>query len=152
MNDAPAAPTPPHFGRSELGAALGVAALVTFPWVLSPGDVLGHPRGEADNHLWMLWRALRRVIGDERALENLPDGLPIPLMDPIHLPVALIGWPLGLPFAYNLTLVVDLLLAFVGAWALARQLGAGRAGAAMEEIQSSSRNPSASERTRSARQ
>lgn len=129
MNDAPAAPTPPRFGRSELGAALGVAALVTFPWVLSPGDVLGHPRGEADNHLWMLWRALRRVIGDERALENLPDGLPIPLMDPIHLPVALIGWPLGLPFAYNLTLVVDLLLAFVGAWALARQLGAGRAGA-----------------------
>jgi len=75
----------------------------------------------------MLWRAWRGLSA-EGPLANVPDGLPIPLMDPINLPLSALG--LAEPaLGYNGVLVGNLALAFAGAWLLARALGAGRGGA-----------------------
>ncbi len=68
---------------------VGLVVLVLFLWPASwtQDIVLGHPRSETSNHLWMFWREL-----DGRSpLTNLPDGLPIPLMDPINLPIYALG-------------------------------------------------------------
>lgn len=98
------------------------------PWV----GLIGHPFGETDNHLWMLWVTVRRVLGDPRTLANAPDGIPIPIMDPINVPVFLALWPAGPVLAWNGLLVFNLALALAGGALLAREVagpGAGLVGA-----------------------
>ncbi len=114
-----------------MGAALLAGLVFTWPLARHPLWVLGHPAGEADNHLWMLWRALRGGVGElaGQPLANLPDGLPIPLMDPINLALALPGLLIDPALGYSQALVANLALAFAAGWWLARELGAGRGGA-----------------------
>ena len=102
--------------------------MFTWPLALRPLQLPSHPHGESDNHLWMLWRAWRQLTG-AGPLANVPEGLPIPLMDPINLPLAAPGLLVDPALGYNLALIGNLALAFVGAWLLARALGAGRGGA-----------------------
>lgn len=106
-----------------LAAALGTLVAVTWPLLLNPLKVLAHPLGEGNNHVWMLWRAYQAG-----PVANWPDGVGIPFMDVVNL-------PLGLPvlahpaLGHNAVVVGNLLLAFGGAWALCRELGGTRWGA-----------------------
>ncbi len=85
------APTPPLSPRERWITALtGLVTLVLFllPAGLGPRVIVGDPLGETDNHLWMFWRALSRL---PEPVANLPDGVPIPLMDPFNLPFYAVG-------------------------------------------------------------
>lgn len=126
MSSAEPAPALPR-GAAPALALLG-ALTALWPLPLRPTHLIAHPLGEGDNHYWMLWRASRRLAGELRPLENVPEGVPIPLMDPINLVLALptVGWSPAL--GYNQLLLLNLLLAFGGAWCLARELGASPAG------------------------
>ena len=105
--------------------AVAAAAIVaaTWPLVLRPTELLGHPLGETDNHVWMLWRQLELWAG-RGPVANLPEGLPIPYMDVVNLPLALPTAFVDVVLAYNQVVVLNLVVAFCGAWALARELGA----------------------------
>lgn len=99
------------------GLALGLPVLLLWPWALHPTQLPAHPLGEGTNHAWMFWRAFQ-----DGPVANWPEGLAIPLMDPVNLPLAVLGLQ-GVVYA-------NLVLAFLGAWALARALDATEAGAA----------------------
>ena len=103
-------------------ATLAATLLVTLWPTDSPlVALIGDPLGETDNHLWMFWRAA--LPTPAQPLANAPDGVPIPLMDPVNLPpfflLARLG--LGLPVAWNGMAAVAVLLAALGGYALARQ-------------------------------
>lgn len=114
-----AAPPPP-----ALRALLVLGALALAIWPAAPPwrALIGSPLGETDNHLSMFWRATRRMLGDGRALVNAPDGLDIPLMDPVNLPVFAALWPLGPFLAWNGLILANLLLAAAGGALLSREL------------------------------
>jgi hypothetical protein len=81
-------------------------------------EIMGHAQGEASNHLWMFWRA-----GAEGPVANFPEGLSLSLMDPINLPVyRALAW-VHPALGFNAVFVFNLLLAFAGAFSLARALG-----------------------------
>ncbi len=103
-------------------------ALVAFTWPLlsRPLHIVGHPLGEADNHFWMFWRALRQ-LGQDGALANFPVGLPLPLMDPVNLPLAVPGGLLHPVLGYHGVLLGNLLLGMGAAGWLARQFVSTRA-------------------------
>lgn len=102
--------------------ALAAAAVSLLPARGPWSALIGHPLGETDNHLWMFWMASRRVLGDGRALANAPEGIPIPLMDPINLPPFLALWPLGPYLAWNAVLAWCALVALAGGALLAREV------------------------------
>lgn len=122
------APTPPSRRRAALEAlALGALCATAFLWPAAwvPGGVAGDPLGETDNHLWMLWRATTDL---PLPVANLPEGVGLPLMDPVNL---LLFWPgaLASPAAGWTTLRVgSVLLALAGGYALSR-CAAGHRGA-----------------------
>ena len=95
--------------------AVALAVLLTWPLVLHPGHLYGSPFGEVDNHFWMFW-VTRAGPGP---WTNWPDGWPIPLMDPVN---RLFAW--GPPvLAYDLVVFVNFVLAGLGGYALAREIG-----------------------------
>ncbi|MED5372453.1 MAG: hypothetical protein VX899_15675 [Myxococcota bacterium] len=102
-----------------LGLALACLAILSFPALLHPTQLLAHPTGEGNNHYWMLWRAFQ-----SGPVSNLPEGLPIPLMDPVNLVLAAPLMPLSPALAFNAVVLGNLLLAFGGAFFMARELGA----------------------------
>lgn len=128
-------------GHSEAISAGDVKAPGWAEWLLSAVAVLiaywpsrapwaalhGSPLGETDNHLWMMWLAVRRALGDGRVLVNAPEGMSIPLMDPVNLPAFLAFWPLGPTLAWAGLLAWNVGLAFVGGAALAREVAGPRA-------------------------
>ncbi|MEC7242757.1 MAG: hypothetical protein VXW32_16105 [Myxococcota bacterium] len=90
----------------------------TWPLLLHPTELYGHAQGEASNHLWMFWRA-----GEAGVVANYPMGLPIPLMDPINLPIyRALAW-VHPALGYNAVWCFNLALAFTGAVFLARVMG-----------------------------
>ena len=101
-----------------------LATLTTFPWVFRPWHVPGSPVVEADNHLWMLWRAGQ----GPGVWSNWPDGDPRPLLDVVHAPFGAV-MAVDPAFAYGLVWWANALLAGVAGWWLAREAGASRAGA-----------------------
>lgn len=119
------APPPPWAGWAPGLAALA-ALLFTWPLALHPQDLLGHPLGETDNHAWMFWRAVRQLSG-AGVLENFPVGLPLPLMDPISLPLAIPGGLFDPVLGYDGVLIGNVVLALGAGWFLARQLVGPRA-------------------------
>lgn len=90
-------------------AALGLPLLLLWPWPLRPSHLPAHPLGEGTNHAWMFWRAFQ-----SGPVSNWPEGIALPLMDPVNLPAAVFGLQGVVYF--------NLVLAFLGAWALARAL------------------------------
>ena len=113
-------------GSTIVLVGLLAIAAATWPLARRPGDLIGHALSEADNHLWMLWRQLELWAG-RGPVANLPEGLPLPYMDVVNLPLALPTAWLDPVWGYNQIVVANLALAFFGAWTLARELGAGRA-------------------------
>ncbi|MDG1480841.1 MAG: hypothetical protein P8R54_14695 [Myxococcota bacterium] len=99
------------------------AVLLVSMWpALPPWDALiGDPLGETDNHLWMFWRQVRWMIAGVTPLSNAPDGVPIPLMDPVNLPVFATLSLLGPTLAYNGLALWSVILAMAGGYALSRQ-------------------------------
>ncbi len=102
---------------------VGVPALVIFTWplLLHPFSLMGHPNGETDNHFWMLWRAVKIIMGNPGPWANCPDGLPIPLMDQINLPWALPVFLLDPVLGYNWLLLANVALGMAGGYWLSRQ-------------------------------
>jgi len=101
-----------------LGALL-LPLLLTWPMALDPtGTLLGSPFGEVDNHFWMYWRD----GAGPGPWVNWPDGWEIPLMDVVNRPIARLGGALGPVFAYHLVVYLNLVLAGLGGWALAKEL------------------------------
>lgn len=91
-----------------------VGAVVLWPVVPAGSDIAGDPLGEADNHLWMSWRALGG------AAANAPAGVDLPLMDPVNLlPYALGAW-VSPGLGWALMRLWNMLLAMVGGAALSR--------------------------------
>ena len=99
-----------------------LAALLVFTWPLAlhPLDLLTDPFGEGVNHYWMLWRAFQ-----ETEVGNWPEGLPIPLMDPINAALAVPGVWLDPVLGFNQVVVMNLVLAAAGSGLLARECGGG---------------------------
>ena len=93
----------------------------TWPLVLSPFELIGHPLGEANNHFWMFWRA-----GQGAVVSNYPVGVSFTLMDPVNWPVFALFARLDPALGYNAVFVFNLCLAFLGASLLARSLGVSR--------------------------
>jgi hypothetical protein len=94
-----------------------IAAMLLWLWPVV--GFVGHPFGEADNHLWMLWRAM-----DGRSrLANWPVGVEIPLMDPVNLAWAAPAWPLGPAAAWTAVRLANVAIAGLGGWFLGRELG-----------------------------
>ena len=92
--------------------------LFTWPLLIHPTELFGHAQGEASNHLWMFWRA-----GEAGAVSNYPVGVPIPLMDPVNLPVyRAFSW-VHPALGYNAVWCFNLVLAYSGAAFLARVMG-----------------------------
>jgi hypothetical protein len=125
----------PHLSNSRTvrlalwgAVALGVL-LAAWPAGLGADWLWGSAVGETDNHLWMFWWATRRLGGGGEGLVNMPEGLTLPLMDPVNLPIfaALLG--LGPLVAWQGMLLWNVLLAAIGGGVLGREL-AGEPGAA----------------------
>ena len=112
-------PPAPVSARWTIGLALVAATLFTWPLLLRPLSIYGHPHGETDNHLWMFWRAVKQ-LGGAGAVANYPSGLPLPLMDPINLPLALPGYLLHPTLGYSMLVAGNVLLAMLAAVWLAR--------------------------------
>lgn len=107
--------------RWDLLFVLASTVLVTWPLVMHPGTVFGHPRGETDNHLWMLWRAVQHLAGRPGPWENVPTGSPVPLMDPVNLPLFLPGYLVDPVWGWNGLLVLEVVLGMLAAGFLARR-------------------------------
>ncbi|MEL6343173.1 MAG: hypothetical protein AAFV53_08550 [Myxococcota bacterium] len=109
---------------SRLRAALfaTLIALISL-WPARPpwAALIGDPLGETDNHLWMFWRAARQLGGHPGPFANAPVGVDIPLMDPINLPLFVLGWPFGPVIAWNGMILASVGLSMLGGYALARQ-------------------------------
>ena len=112
--------------RWTAGLALAAAALFTWPLMLRPTGIYGHPLGETDNHLWMFWRALTQLLSSG-PVANAPEGLPLPLMDPVNLPLAAPGFIVHPGLGYSGLVWGNVLLGMLAAWWLARQLVSPRA-------------------------
>ena len=107
-----------------LTPVLLVATVALVLWPDGVGPVRGSPLGEVDNHLWMFARAWP---GAPAAQDGQPGPVALPVMDPVHLPLAwlgaAVGGAAGASWAVSLA---DALLAFAGGHALARAVGLGR--------------------------
>jgi hypothetical protein len=104
---------------------LVLAALVTWPVVLAPGEILvGHPGNDTWNHVWGYW-----WVADELALGRWPsrvDGLAFPdggtlyFIDTVQAVLSVpLQWVVGPAMAYNMIIFLGLALAAFGGWLLA---------------------------------
>jgi hypothetical protein len=103
------------------GAVFLLVAVVTWPLVVNPFELIGHQLGEVDNHFWMFWRAQEMFMG-HWPVANFPVGIEIPIMDPVNLPVYSLGALVDPVVGYNLMVFFNFVLAFVGGWYLAVEL------------------------------
>lgn len=109
-------PVGPKYGLAPILTpliAIGALVLLTWPLLLHPADLLANGVGEGNNHYWMFWRAFQ-----SGPVSNLPDGVPIPIMDPVNL-IWAAPWMWSPALAFNAVVLANMLLAFAGAWALA---------------------------------
>ena len=121
--------------QRDRGGALGpiVGALALSVVMLWPArdpfrNFVGDPLGETDNHVWMFWRQLAARGHDGPPLANAPDGVAVPLMDVVNLPLYALGSLGGPVLAWNLLALGSIGLALWGGWLLGTTL-AGRQGA-----------------------
>ena len=109
-------PVGPKYGLAPILTpliAIGALLVLSWPLLLHPTRLLANGVGEGNNHYWMLWRAFQ-----SGPVSNLPQGVPIPIMDPVNL-VWAAPWMWSPALAFNAVIVANMLLAFAGAWALA---------------------------------
>ena len=115
-------------GRAlALAFALGTCLAVLWPDGSVIMGILGDPLGETDNHWWMLWRSGQELLGGAELLANAPVGVPIPLMDPINLPIFLLGSGFGPIIGWNLLAFASVGIAAWGGYRLAREVAGPRA-------------------------
>jgi len=102
--------------RTQLLILLGIALLVLWPLPLGQG-ILGHPLSDMPDHYQGIWwwgaeiNALRLPL--VTTVTHLPAGQELWFVDPVGAAIAVILRPLGFPWAYNLTLLAELMLAGV---------------------------------------
>ena len=123
----------PALGRGLIAWILALPLVVAWPLPrVFFREVLSRTDTEAAIHIWGLWAAgvaRHPFIVDTKHLA-WPDGFVGVLVDPLNLPVFLLGLPLGIPAAYNLTLYAGLVLAgLAGALLAHRAGGSGALGA-----------------------
>lgn len=100
---------------------LAAFLLWTWPLVARPFFLLGHPMGETDNHLWMFWMSVQRLRDASTAWSNFPEGIAIPLMDPVNLPFYLLGAPVDPALGFNLAASFNILLGIGSGYLLCRE-------------------------------
>ena len=114
-------PPTSHTDRRErveaIALGLVAAGLILLPARWSLDAVAGDPLGETDNHLWMFWRATSDLTGP---VANLPDGVPIPLMDPVNLPLFAVGAWIDPLLGWSTLRVASVLLALAGGYLWSR--------------------------------
>jgi hypothetical protein len=118
-----------------LGLYSGLALLVCAPVLPAPGRLaLGHPENDVWNHVWGYgWIAAELGRGELPVHSEAvawPRGGSLWFIDAFNalwtLPVQALGGPV---LAYNVAVFGNLVLAGMGAWALARAVTGSRAGA-----------------------
>jgi hypothetical protein len=108
--------------RLQLAILLGLALLILWPLPLGQG-FLGHPLSDMPDHVQGSWwwgaeiNALRLPL--VTTTTHLPAGQELWYVDPVGAAIAVILRPFGYPLAYNLTLLVELLLVGVLLYRLA---------------------------------
>jgi len=103
--------------------ALLVLALSLWPAGNPLRLALGSELGEADNHLWMFWRAQQGLAGRPGPWTNLPEPSSLLLMDPANLPVYLLGAWLDPVVGWNLLAAFSVGLALLGGYRLGAEVG-----------------------------
>lgn len=102
--------------RTQLLILLGIALLVLWPLPLGQG-ILGHPLSDMPDHYQGSWWWGAEINAWRLPLvtttTHLPAGQELWYVDPVGAAIAVILRPLGFPWAYNLTLLVELMLAGV---------------------------------------
>ena len=112
---------------------LGVL-LPSEPWVRA----VGHPTGDLSDHLQGMWEFGGEVMKGELPLlaltTHFPTSTPVWFVDPVGGLMAVpLRW-LGPILSYNAVLALQLWLAAVAGWAMARAFGASRRGALVAGI------------------
>lgn len=126
-------------GRRDLLAAAGLyvalALLVCAPALPAPTRyALGHPENDVWNHVWGYGWVERELASGRLPVHTTDVGWPtggsLWFIDAFNavltLPVQWLGGPV---LAYNTAIFLNLVLAGLGAWALAREVTGSRAGA-----------------------
>lgn len=126
-------------GRQEIAAAVGlfvlVAGLIVAPVLPDPTRLaLGHPENDVWNHVWGYgWVAAEFARGELPLHSNdvgWPRGGSLWFIDLFNVVLTLpVQWLGGPVLAYNSAIFFNLVLAGLGAWALARDVTGSRAGA-----------------------
>ena len=118
--------------------ALVILATVILPAILlwplpiaAPERLLGAPNGEIATHLWRLWAVWRAgsIYSAQTDLLAWPGGVEVMIVDPLHLPIFVLGFGLGGPaLGAHLILWSGLAVAGLASLSLARVTGASAAG------------------------
>ena len=115
--------------RAEIGALVGVLAVLPglLTWPLLPRfftHVMAAPDQEAAPHIWGLWAAGQGagILQLNTVLQAFPDGIELVLVDPLDLPVFHLGLLGGPAAAYNLLLIVGVVVMGLAGAALARMV------------------------------
>ncbi|MEV4493424.1 hypothetical protein AB0K04_25340 [Micromonospora coxensis] len=119
-------------------AGLLLAVALTWPTLRDPAGTIGQDTGDPTLQAWQVAWGGHALLADPTRLWHSNTFFPEPYTyaysDTLlgYAPFALVGeGPVAAVVRYNLLYVLTHALAFVGAYALARQVGAGRAGAAV---------------------
>lgn len=117
-----------HISIVVVVVAFLIAAALTWPVILSPQDLLvGHPGNDTWNHVWGYWWVQEEILSGRWPTQA--DGLAFPrggtlyFIDTVQvllsLPIALFFGPAT---AFNGIVILEIMLAGVGAWLLAHKV------------------------------
>lgn len=117
-----------HISIVVVVVAFLISAALTWPVVLSPQDLLvGHPGNDTWNHVWGYWWVREEILSGRWPTQA--DGLAFPrggtlyFIDTIQvllsLPISLLFGPAA---AFNGIVIIEIMLAGVGAWLLAHKV------------------------------
>ena len=116
------------YAAAFLGALVLCIMLPSQPWSLA----IGHPTGDLSDHLQGMWEFGSRVMNGELPLlaqtTHFPTSSPVWFVDPVGGLMAVpLRW-MGPIHSYNFVLALQLWLAAVAGWGMARSFGASSRG------------------------
>jgi hypothetical protein len=134
----------PSSFRTHLLAFFGcllLAVLITWPLVMDPNSgLIGHPGNDTWNHAWGMWwigdgLANRGGLPTHTGLLNYPDGGSLFFIDTFNaLWTAPFQRLFGLPFAYNLAVLMGVAWTAFGAWTLGYYVSRDKAAATVTAV------------------